>query len=275
MSNLPPPPISDRRDHSPSLWRSFQKQRSVIKALMLRQVIDRYGHENLGLFWLMGEPLLLTLGVMLMWTLIGLHHGDGIGIVPFALTGYTMLTLWRHVIGLMIRALSQNASLLYHRNVRFIDILISRVVLEAVGGLSAFFIAYVPFYLLGYVGAIEDPLLFVGGWVLMALFSFSFGLVLAGLSELSDVAERFIQPLMYLTLPITGMFYMVAWLPPAAQKLVVWSPMVSCFEMFRAGLFGSVVQTYWDAQYVLIWCLALIAIGLPLISYAQKHIEME
>lgn len=45
--------------------------------------------------------------------------------------------------------------------------------------------------------------------------------------------------------------------------------------MFRAGLFGSVVQTYWDAQYVLIWCLALIAIGLPLISYAQKHIEME
>jgi capsular polysaccharide transport system permease protein len=247
----------------------------IIGALMVREAMSRFGHENLGFFWIMGEPLLLTVAVMIMWTLSGGTHGSEVGVVPFILTGYSSLTLWRHIVSRSVHAMRNNVGLLFHRNVRFLDILIARYVLETLGGLAAFMVAYVPLTLLGLLDPMDDPLTLLLGWFLLAWFSSAFGLLLAGMTELSDILERFVAPIMYVTLPLTGAFYMVHWLPESAQQIVVWSPLVSCFEMFRAGLFGSKVMTEYDPGYVIVWCLSLTAIGLPLAQYAQRNVRLE
>lgn len=254
---------------------SLRVQRKVIHALMVRDAMARFGHENLGFFWVMGEPMVLTCGVMVMWSLAGFKHGEGVGVVPFALTGYTMLTLWRHGTGHFVHFLRRNAGLLFHRNVTPLDVLIARIVLESIGGFAAFCIAYIPFYLIGALDEPNDVLLVIGGWVMMTWLVFGFGLIIAGLSELSEVIEHFIQPVLYLTLPITGMFYMVAWLPPAAQKLVLWSPLANCFEMFRDGVFGNYVQTYWDFPYLLMWCIGVTVVGLYSVLYAKRFVHLE
>lgn len=246
----------------------------VISALMIREAMTRYGHENLGFFWVMGEPLLLTVGVMIMWTMTGGAHGQEIGLIPFVLTGYSMLTLWRHCVMRSVHAMRHNIGLLFHRNVRFLDILISRAALESLGGLAAFFIAYLPLTLLGVFEPMDDPLLLLGAWFLMSWYSFGFGLILAGLSELSEAIERFVSPIMYISIPITGAFYLVCWLPESAQKIVKWSVLVNISEMFRAGLFGGKITTSWDIWYILWNCLLVTAIGLPLIRKAQQHVKM-
>ncbi|MBM3613658.1 MAG: hypothetical protein FJX19_11965, partial [Alphaproteobacteria bacterium] len=51
-----------------TLRRSFAIQRRVIGALVLREVITRYGRHNLGFAWLLLEPLVFTLGVIMLWT---------------------------------------------------------------------------------------------------------------------------------------------------------------------------------------------------------------
>jgi capsular polysaccharide transport system permease protein len=107
------------------------------------------------------------------------------------------------------------------------------------------------------------------GW-----FSFGFSLVIAALSEFSEVAERFIAPAMYITLPFTGTFFMMEWLPPQGQKVMIWSPLVSGIEMFRGGIFPIDMPVHYDALYLLGWCIALTAIGLPLCAYAQKHVQV-
>lgn len=249
-------------------------QRRVITALMLRDALTRFGHENLGFFWLMGEPLLMTCGVMIMWTIGGMDHGHGVGLIPFVLTGYTMLTLWRHIVGHLVHAMTHNAGLMFHRNVRILDVLTAHVILESLGGLAAFFIAYIPLYMWGAVPEIHDPLLLIGGWVMLTWLAFGFGLFLAGISEFSEAVGRFIGPIMYITIPATGAFYMLNWLPEKAQNALIWSPMVHPFEIFRAGLFGPEVHAKFSLPYMVVVCTIVTALGLAMVRAAQKHVQV-
>jgi capsular polysaccharide transport system permease protein len=259
----------------PDLVGSLRVQARIIGALMVREAMSRYGHESLGFFWLMGEPLLLTCGVTVLWTLTGQTHGFGIDVIPFALSGYTMITLWRSLVFRSLHAMRQNVGLVFHSNVKFFDILAARALLDTIGILTAFFIAYVPLTALGFMEPMYDPMLLFGAWFLTAWFSFGVALILAGISELSEAAERFVHPIMYITIPVTGTFYMVYWLPEKVRDIALWSPLVHGSEMFRAGLFRPDVPTQWDAMYLLWWCMALTAIGLPITFYAQRHVRLE
>lgn len=268
-----------RTDARPTGWpllaRSLRVQLRVVSALMIREAMSRYGHQNLGFFWLMGEPLLLTCGVTVLWTLTRQTHGFDIDVIPFALTGYSMITLWRQIVLRSLRVMRQNVGLLFHKHVKFFDILLARALLDTIGILTAFFIAYVPLALLGYMQPLRDPLLLFGAWFLTAWFSFGVALILAGLTEIYEAAERFVHPLMYVAIPLTGTFYMVYWLPEKLRYLVLWSPLVHGSEMFRAGVFPADVPTEWDVFYLLWWCIGLTAVGLPVILYAQRHVRFE
>jgi len=265
-----------RESRGNQFFRALEIQFRVIGALMMREGSSRYGHENLGFFWVMGEPLILTLGVIGMWSMTGATHGHSdIGLVPFALTGYTQITLWRHVTGASGLVIRRNLGLLFHRNIRILDVLISRALLEGLSILTAFFIAYIPLLLFGLVEPVHDFLTLFGAHILLTWFCFGFGLIIAGWTELVEGAERFVAPIMYITLPITGAFYMLYWLPEGTRDILMWSPLVNAQEMFRSSIFPADVPTFWNAWYLACWGLVLTAIGLPLVQKAQKHVAME
>lgn len=252
----------------------LRRQAQVIGALMLRSAMARHGHENLGFFWIVGEPIFLTAGVMAMWSATGQGHGGEVGVIPFALTGYTYITLWRHLVGRATRALTYNASLLYLTPVKPLDILISNAILEIFAELSAFTVVYIPLALVGLAPVAHDPLLSLTGYFLLGWFGFAFSLIILGISELAESSDKFIQPIMYITLPLTGLFSMVDWLPSKAQDILMWSPLVSGIEMFRGGIFSPDVPIHYDAWYMVTWCLALTAIGLPFCEYVQRRIQV-
>lgn len=264
----------DKRSRKSSLFVGAKVQARIISALMIREAMGRYGHDNLGFFWVIGEPLLLTSGVMALWSLTHVSHDASVGVVPFALTGYSMLTLWRMIVFRSLHGMRYGAALTFHANVKYLDILLARSLLETVGIISAFVVAYLPLYLLGFLPPINDPLLLFGGWLLTAWFFTGFGLIIAALTELSDILERFIHPVMYLTLPITGTFYMVDWMPLKLQKYLLMSPLVHGIEMFRAGVFPPSVVTHYDPLFLALCALVATGIGFPLMLYAQRHVEL-
>ena len=250
----------------------IRSQLRVTGALMIRETMMRYGHKDLGFFWLMGEQLLLTTGVIVMWSMGGLEHGHGgAGVNPMAVTGYGFIQLWRHIIGHSNQAIRRNAHLLYHQQVKVLDILLANAVLETIGTISAFLIAYIPLSLFGLLYPIHDPLLLFGGFAFTGWLSFSVGLIIAGVTELSETVSRMVQPIMYITLPFTGLVFMVSWVPDQYQSLILWSPLINCIEMIRGGIFPSYMTTHYSASYLVICCVTLTAIGIPLVQYAQRH----
>jgi capsular polysaccharide transport system permease protein len=272
MTYAPTPEISSPSRRPPNFWRSLLVNARIVGALVMRDGTMRFGHENLGFFWVIGEPLILTVGVMGMWTISGQTHGHGVGVVPFALSGYTMITLWRHLSGKQVHIIRASMGLLFHRNISLIDVLIARSLLEIVAIITAFFVAWTPLALLGFVDPMRDPLLFAGGYLLQAWFGLAIGLIVAALSEIYEATEQFLPPLLYITLPFTGVFNMAAWLPQRWREATLWSPLVNCVEMLRAGMFPGDVVAYYDPMYVVYWSLALTALALPLVQFARRFV---
>ncbi len=266
-----PDPIAPSR-RRPTFRRSLAINARVIGALLMRDGTMRFGHENLGFFWVIGEPLILTIGVMGMWTISGQTHGHGVGVVPFALSGYSMITLWRHLSGQSIHAIRNHMGLLFHRNVTMLDVLVARSLLEIIGILTAFFVAWTPLALLGFVDPMPDPILFLSGYLLQGWFGAAFGLCIAALSEMYEATEQILPPLLYITLPFTGVFTMSSWLPQRWREVVAYSPLASNVEMMRAGMFTGDLSFYYYPNYVLGWCLLLTAIALPLVQYARRSV---
>jgi capsular polysaccharide transport system permease protein len=255
-----------------TLWAGFRNQARVIKALTIREISERYGTEGLGYFWVFGEPMMLCFGVMILWTILKNNHGGSIGVGLFALTGYSHVQLFRHCVFGSSQAITRTVWLAYHSSVHPLDILIAKTLMGSLGIFGAFLFGYVILYVFGGVDLPRDPLLVVSAWLLDTLFCFSFSLIIAGISELSHLAEKLLHPLMYLTIPLMGSFTLTDWVPVAARKVLVWSPLVNAVEMLRAGVYPPDIKTYWYPNYLLICSLACLTIGLPLVSYARKRI---
>jgi capsular polysaccharide transport system permease protein len=254
---------------------SVQRKGRTINALLIRELMARFGHRNIGFLWQIAEPLLLCVGVMISWSFIYGERNHGVRIVPLVLTGYTFLTLWRHMVSRLTHAFRHGSGLLFHRSVRPVDILLARGILESIGTILAFFVAYIPLELLDVLDPVQDYLLLMSAWTLMCLLTFGVAMIITAIAHFSDAFERMVQPVMYLILPLTGVFYMVYWLPVTAQRAVLYSPLVHLMEMFRGGYFGREVQVYWNLPYILVWTVALNAVGLVLVLKAQRHVELE
>jgi capsular polysaccharide transport system permease protein len=252
-----------------------QTQAVVLFALMMREVHTRYGRDNLGFLWLVGEPLVFCVGVIIIWTTMHGRYEHGIPILAFVMTGYLPLTLWRHCVMRSVHCFRANSSLLYHRQVRMLDLLIARIVLEVYGSMIAYAVMSFVFWALNLYELPQDWGLFYLGWGYMVLFSGGLGLVMGCVSEMAEWTEKLVGPFMYFLLPVSGVFYMSDWLPERYRELALLVPTVDAFEMIRGGQFGPSVRVHYDAVYTTWICAAQIAVGLVLCRRVHRHLVVE
>lgn len=257
------------------LRRGMAIQGRVIFALLMRELVTRYGRHNIGVLWLIVEPMMFTLGVAALWSLAGLNHSSDIPIVAFALTGYSAVLLWRNMPSRCIGAVLPNASLMYHRQVKLIDVYLSRVGLEAIGATASFIILSIAFISVGSMKFPEDILKVIYGWAMLAWFGGSFAIFIGALSERSEVIDKIWHPMSYLLLPLSGTTFMVEHVPADFRHLVMWIPMLHGTEMVREGYFGSKIHAHYDMGYLIPVCLVLTLLGLIETRYASQHVVAE
>jgi ABC-type polysaccharide/polyol phosphate export permease len=228
-------------------------QLRVMHALMLREMLTRYGRHNVGFLWLFIEPMMFTLAVVGLWTATGMHKGAGISIVAFGITGYSTIMLWRNMPGRAIGAIAPNASLLTHRPVKMFDVFTARILLEAVGATVSFAVLAFAAWMLGLMPAPEDILTVLWGWLLLAWFSFAVSLWIGAASERAAIVYKLWAPVSYILIPLSGALFLVQSLPPIGQEVVLLLPVVHCVEMIRDGYFGSMFKAQYDIAYVLVF----------------------
>ncbi|WP_296675492.1 ABC transporter permease [Novosphingobium sp.] len=250
-------------------------QARVIYALLMREILTRYGRHNIGFLWLFVEPMLFTTGVTILWTLSKSVHGSSLPIVAFALTGYSSVLLWRNMPARCIGAIEPNLALMYHRNVKAIDIFLARLLLEA-GGATISFVTLTLFYInIGWLDPPNDVLTVVEGWLLMAWFGASAAMFLGALAEKSELVERLWHPFSYIVFPLSGAAFMVDALPTSVQKLALYVPMVSGVELIREGYFGQAFRAHYDLSYLLGCCILFTLLALARVATVSREITPE
>jgi capsular polysaccharide transport system permease protein len=258
-----------------SFLNSLSIQRRVLYALMMREVITRFGRQNFGVLWVFMEPMMFTLGVAALWTAAGFHHGSNIPIVAFAVTGYSSVLLWRNCASHSVGAISANLGLLYHRNVRVIDVLLVRSILEIAGASASFGTISTLFIAIGWMEPPVNTLLVVFGWFMLAWFGTALALLIGAGTAFSHVVDKLWTPVAYLLFPLSGAAYMVDWLPTSVRDVLLALPMVHGVEMLREGYFGNVVKTHYSISYMAICCLVLSLLGLYLVREAGQRVETQ
>nr|VFJ49138.1 MAG: capsular polysaccharide transport system permease protein [Candidatus Kentron sp. DK] len=255
-----------------SLATALAIQRRVIGALLLREVITRYGRHGFGMLWMIFEPMLFTLTITAIWYLIRGDKVSDISIVTFAITGFSSFRLWSSAANQCSKAISANRNLLYHRNVKVIDIFISRVLLELVGSTASFVILTTVFAFVGAMDWPRDLVPVLGGWLLLCWFGLALGFVVGALSERIEAFMRIWQVINRILFFVSGTFFMVHWLPEAVQEIILWLPMVHGVEMVRHGYFGDMIPTYESPGYFAAVNLTLTLIGLVLVRQSSRGV---
>lgn len=257
-----------------SFIQSSQVQLRVLHALLMREIITRYGREGLGVLWVFIEPMIFTLGVTALWTAIGMNHGSSLPIVAFAVTGYSSVLLWRNCANRCTMAIPPNIGLLYHRNVRVLDLLWTRILLEVSGATVSFLVLSLFFISVGWMPVPVDMLGVLHGWVLLIWFGAALALTIGAGAVYSETVERLWGPASYILFPLAGAGFMVDWLPTNFREVVLLLPMVHALELLREGYFGTTVRTHYDVGYVSTCCLVLSLIGLFLVRGASRRVQI-
>ena len=260
-------------DTTTTLWQQTKLQGRVIWALTMREVITRFGREGLGAFWLIAEPAMFIIGVMLIFSHI--ETRAGYSVAEYLAISYPTLLLWRNGTNRVTKALEINRALLHHRPIRPIDVIYSRILLEFSGATGAFIVLYAIFVQIGICHAPSNWLQFALGYLLIIWFSFAFVLIMAALADLSETIERISHVIIYLMLPFSGVFIPAYVVPPQYREQLLLFPLVDAVEYFHGGYYGPKMAVFYHLPQTIVSTLALTLLGYALMAIAIRRVQIE
>ena len=242
VDQLDAPAVRSRLD---ILLAGLARQGSVVNALALRELQQRYGRANIGYLWVIIEPLMLASVVTGIHSLVG-HDWSASGISPFTftLTGYTIFIIFRNSFTRSDGVLHHYSNLLYHNMITPFDIMLSKSIIETIGCISALAVLQTLGVIFGVAELPARPLYLIEAIALFSWFSFACCLLAGAYTFHSPLLERLVHPTSYFAMPASGAFFTVSVLPAWARPYVAWNPMVSMFELARYGQFASATDRY-------------------------------
>jgi capsular polysaccharide transport system permease protein len=266
-------PLADQSPPTGSLtFRGLVNQARTIGALILREIGARYGRENIGSLWMIGEPMMFASVITLVHLNQPTHYASDIQVAPFAIVGYSIFIIFRGLFNRAEGAVESNQPLLYHRRISIFDIVVARAVPEVVGCATTLFVLLGIAILTGYAMPPYRPLHLLAAIALMVWWAFGLTLIAASITYRSETFSRQIHIISYFSVPVSGAFFQLSWLPYSMREAFSWFPMALIFEQARYGQFRTASAEYVDPAYVIAWCAGLTYIGLALIRRVRYRV---
>lgn len=246
----------------------------TVMALMLREIATTYGRSAGGYLWTVAEPVAAIALLSFIFSLTFATPAIGDNFPMFYATGYLPFMLYTDVANKMSHAIPFSKPLLAYPSVTYVDALIARLLLSLLTQVVIFVV------LLGGIAFLYDldvpwnlPSLSTGIAV-TALLGAGLGTLNGYLFLEFPVWERAwaiaTRPLFLMS----GVFFTFQMMPPAAQAVLWWNPLVHCVGLVRDGVYGTYDASYVSPLYVVGIGLLLLFFGLLLLSrHHQRLIE--
>lgn len=252
---------------------AFSTQCAVIGALMLRELHSRFGRDNIGYLWLIGEPMMLATVISSIHYFTS-HSHQGMQPYPFTLVGYCLFIIFRGIFNRAEGAVEGSSSLMYHKMVKPIDVMIVKTIIESLGCVASLIVLMAIGIMLGIAEFPVRPLYLMLGALMVTWWSFALSLIVASVTYGSHTLGRFVHPISYFCVPLSGAFWTMSLLPSNFRSAMAWNPMVAMFETARYGQFEWADDRYMYIGYQITVCACLTFVGLVFIRTLQKRIHV-
>jgi capsular polysaccharide transport system permease protein len=249
-------------------------QLQVVQALVLRETKTRFGVNQLGYLWAFIEPALWIGMFVGFYGIVGRITPPGMSVIAYLTTGIVPFSMFRDTAQRCMSAIEANKGLLFYPQVRPLDLVIARGVLEAGTYLGVMTLFMAGLALVEGPPRINSLLETFAGLGLASGFGVSVGLVCCGLSVYSPTVERLFPTVLRLVFWLSAVFHPVESLPKPMRDILLLNPVTHAIELVRDGWFPGYNAHHADAGYVLAWILVLTFFGLTLERMARRHLEI-
>ncbi|MGX9962101.1 ABC transporter permease [Roseomonas sp. F4] len=268
----PPVGLPERKSGIARVVEGFSVQRRVIHALLLRELQTRFGRGHLGFLWLFLEPLLLATAIGLLKSLISSREMGHVPPFLFVVIGYAPYFAFRAIINRATTAFQANMTLMYHRQVRLVDIMLARNLLE-MGAVTCVLLVVISGTAWWTGMSPHSVPTLVAALMLLFAFANGLGLLVAAGAARWEVVDRIVHPLTYVALPFSGALFALHFLPRRWREVLLWNPQANIHEMMRDGMFGDMIPAYYDIYYIVGWVVAVNLLGLAAVRAVRTRLE--
>lgn len=267
--------MNGRVNGLPGLWSALAAQSRVVRALILREMQVRYGRDNIGILWIVLEPMLFAVSVTAIHSLSGYgHFGEGQQVFPFTVIGYCLFIIFRNIFNRSEGMLRDAQTLLYHRTVTPFDIILAKAAVDAIGCVCALVILISLGISLGLAHVPARPLYIIMATGLIFWLTFGLALVISAYTFDGHFIGRLVHPFSYAMVPLSGAFVTMSFLPEWAREYMAWNPMMGMFEMARFGQFRASTPEYIHFEYSLAACAGFTCWGLLAMRDLRQRIHV-
>jgi capsular polysaccharide transport system permease protein len=256
---------------------SWAVMRSVVFALSLRELKTRLDGRWGGAVWVIGEPLLNTLGMLAVYGAMRAQTIGGVDTLLFLVSGQMPFLLFKSLVLRLMEAIDANQGLFAYRQVQPIDAVIARGVVEllvfcaVMGGCLA---------ALGWAGhpvLPHRPLELCAATVLLAITGGALGLLMAvgtapPLNRLRGLVSMLFLPI-YVS---SGALIPLGNLPIGLQVAFLYNPIAHLLELLRSALIGPLYQASPHVGWSLpiTWALGSVLAALALYRARRYRLQM-
>lgn len=238
-------------------------QREVLFALTVREATNRVGGQWVGAIWTLFEPMVHMAFMLVMYGVLFTRQSPAGEYLVFLVTGLVPFFLFQNLSNRMIDGIDANRGLFIYRQVKPIDVLVSRGLVELLMTVAVYLVT------LGALGFFEfhvipaDPLAMLEATALMAILGFSWGLLITVLTHEKPKLRSMVRMSMLPLYLISGVIFPIQSLPKEYLQWLLWNPILHLLEHSRHAF----IPQYQIAEgvsfgYTLMCCVGLLALGL-------------
>ena len=212
---------------------SFQIQRDVVYALLLREIASRFGKSRVGFLWVLLEPIahlvfpIAIFGFMMERTIPGVEY-------PVFLTyGFLPFLLFKTICLQTMDGTRANRGLLSYRQVLLMDVFVAKALTHCAVSAIVFAIVLGGLALLGFDVLPLFPIELLGVLALTIALAFGLGMLFAALGSLSpdlkSIARLIFVPLYFLS----GILFPISRFPEEWLPWLALNPVLHLVELSR------------------------------------------
>ncbi len=243
---------------------AFRVQRRVIYAFILRETRTKFGRSQLGYFWAFFEPLAYILSLLAIFSVLGRGSPINVDLRLFFFTGIIPWLIFSKTLSCVSGAIDSNQALLNFPQVKTLDIVIAKFILEFV---TLFLVGI--FYLAGFVFFVDELkvyslLLVFAGIFVCSLMALGIGLIFGVIRLYFSAFSNFQTVILRIMFFTSGVFFIVDGLPLFLQEWIWYNPLVHLVDWIRSAFFYDFNSNFYSYKYPIFCTLVFLFIGLSM-----------
>lgn len=223
---------------------SLKINAAVLFALILREARARLYARRFGALWLLLEPIAHIAALLTVLIILRGRTIPGFDVPVFFLAGIVPFLIMRNICLRMMEAVSANQALFAYRQIKPLDTMVARLVVEVTLGLCVYVLVLLAMGLfLRYDISIHDPLEWLMIFLVGIALSFGIGIILCVVVEAFPEIKGFLRMLFLPLYLISGVI-----IPPWGRAgsfvdLVSWNPYLHIIDSLRGAVFEPYPET--------------------------------